>query len=76
MANLEKSAPVTNQELLVSRLAQTDALAKLSRHVQADTTLTDIEQAPCDCSHVMGTYGKDVLAVANGERPRMRLEPI
>jgi len=29
MANLDKTAPVTMQELLVSSLAQTDGLAKL-----------------------------------------------
>jgi hypothetical protein len=29
MANLDKTQPVTMQELLVSSLAQTDALAKL-----------------------------------------------
>jgi hypothetical protein len=29
MANLDKTAPVTMQELLVSSLAQTDALARL-----------------------------------------------
>ncbi len=29
MASLDKTAPVTMQELLVSSLAQTDALAKL-----------------------------------------------